>query len=1367
MRTKALLIFLLFILAVTGAMVAALESRAFARFAKKIAVLYLPKNLGVEIDFSSFSLKMFPPGIAVDKPVGKVIGKNPANLPVGTEVKAESLAFSFQPLQAISGRVTVDEVRVIGGYFATSIEPSSGPKQKVKFSWENLLSIKIRSFVLIDTKINLGLPTLSSKLEFLGKRVHVRKETLRGQEFIGIESELESINISAPDTWKFATSLDQIVLHAKFFEDALMIEHAQVSKLNSSVVAEGALEGDVLAGRNLFAALKLTLETESNEFLDFIGVGESVRKSIHGKINFTGEASLRPHDPVKTLSAKGTLSARGVDAYGFQVDHLRVEGGYSAITREIKVSRLIAETKETPRIPGKTAGSGGRIDVEPFEISPSAARSFFLPIRLSKAHLNWLFGPVIATMYPLEAVVSGSIGVTLNLPTATSPLQISGTPVLQLENLVVDNQVLGQTKQQFRVLEVPALKLEGPILLQGETLSFQGVRTYTPKTDLLTHGYIKLSKHGEFNLKGKGKIDFSDFNVVAENKIKGHGQIGIEVVGPSDRLNIHLSPELEETEFLNFKLGKLQGKLTWEDRESKLVFQPLEWMLGRTLGTIDGELLAGPGVREEDRLNLRVRIPQGGHSDFYELCGHYLRPFWWYPEMAKASVQAFFKITGGLALPKLHIEAEMQANNGVWLGERFRSFFLKGSYNLGAYQVTTARLEKGGGSIQGQFALSPKNEVTWNIDTKNLSLVDFDRIKKFDLPIRGAISAHSEGKGTLEIPEGSATIQFADLSVQGRDFADSTFRVNTKQGSLEVAGDFEEGRGQFQWLKKQAATKETSFRFLSRDLDLSPLLLLIQPDLQKSPDLKALLSLQIDHQYKGQDWSLGTGTARLSNFLVRNGPYFLQLEKPVTASLSQGQMSEFSQFVFLQRGEPLRLSAKLKQGRLSGQVLGRIDLGVLELLVRPIELTVGSPAVSLELGGPVLEPVVSGEIRFHGEQIKLGAIENRFEALEGSLGLDAKGVVVRNLESAFAGGRVSLSGRALWAGFAPPSLDLKAQVSGSRIKVFPFQFLKVKGGLTLKGDSLPYLAQGSIFVESGLSKERLSQSRGASAKSLKYAPLPKETVIETSLIALDIQASSTGNIIVKNEFLDLEGKGEMRLQGTLEKPYPIGIGRAVQGKILFKDQVFQIQSGTMEFDTPGVVNPKFEVTASTDVASRCIQMLAVGRLDKYRIEFTSNPSLPESEILSLLALGVTRADQQSRQTADRSTVEQGEAASLVLHSLDFNREVKDKTGLSIGVDEAMNTIGGQSIFRPRNDTDNQNITAPKIVIRRQIGRRVGLSVGSTVGVGSSIQRNVKAEVRVNERFSVLGAWDTFEGQTSDLNRRNSYGVDLKLQKRFK
>jgi len=284
------------------------------------------------------------------------------------------------------------------------------------------------------------------------------------------------------------------------------------------------------------------------------------------------------------------------------------------------------------------------------------------------------------------------------------------------------------------------------------------------------------------------------------------------------------------------------------------------------------------------------------------------------------------------------------------------------------------------------------------------------------------------------------------------------------------------------------------------------------------------------------------------------------------------------------------------------------------------------------------------------------------------------------------------------------------------------------------------------------------------ARSARFSPpASARTDLALPKFKLDLGVEAPSGIRIKNDLFDGEMKGKIKVVNTLDAPRLLGDAEMITGKMVFKDRTFQISSANVSFDNPAVINPRFTLTAATEVSGARIQLFANGNLESYRIELSSTPAMPESEIISLLAVGFTSDDLTRIRTNDRNVMQQGEAASLVLHSTDFNRDLQSKTGLQVQIDEAINTQVGTSIFRPRSDADP--VSAPKIAIKRQIGERVDVSVGSTVGVGTNSQRQVNAEFRVTPGFSVMGVWDTLE--SSDAQTQNSYGIDLKVQKRFK
>lgn len=206
------------------------------------------------------------------------------------------------------------------------------------------------------------------------------------------------------------------------------------------------------------------------------------------------------------------------------------------------------------------------------------------------------------------------------------------------------------------------------------------------------------------------------------------------------------------------------------------------------------------------------------------------------------------------------------------------------------------------------------------------------------------------------------------------------------------------------------------------------------------------------------------------------------------------------------------------------------------------------------------------------------------------------------------------------------------------------------------------------------------------------------------------------------------------------------------------------ETAKIEFDDPYQLNPKFNAAAVSEVNQYKIRVLAYGRSNAWKAEFSSTPFLAENEIYSLLASGLTTAETGRFRSRDRTYVNQGEAASLILHSLDFSKDVQNKTGFQFDVEEAVDNQSASSVFRPQTLSDN--IAAPKLVIKRKLGRQFGLSFGSTVGVGNQSQKEVNAEYNLTQGMSVLGVWNNIE-EVNTRDTRTSFGLDVKFNRKFK
>src|SRR4051794_19325851 len=115
MIKRPFLIFAAVMALLIGGVISFIQSPSFAGLVKRAMAQYVPKDLGIEGDFSVLKVKIFPPGISLLKPRLRLIEHNILGLPAGSSVTAERLDLAFRPVQMFSRNIRVHEVTIAGG----------------------------------------------------------------------------------------------------------------------------------------------------------------------------------------------------------------------------------------------------------------------------------------------------------------------------------------------------------------------------------------------------------------------------------------------------------------------------------------------------------------------------------------------------------------------------------------------------------------------------------------------------------------------------------------------------------------------------------------------------------------------------------------------------------------------------------------------------------------------------------------------------------------------------------------------------------------------------------------------------------------------------------------------------------------------------------------------------------------------------------------------------------------------------------------------------------------------------------------------------------------------------------------------------
>jgi autotransporter translocation and assembly factor TamB len=1375
-----------------GGVISYLQGPAFARLAKGFIASRLPRDLGIETDFTELKVMIFPPGISIQNPRLRLAEGNALELPAGSSVRAERLDLTFRPVQMFSRDIRVHEITLWGGDVRLSLGEALAAKRSAKkkpakpeLRWDELFRLHAEAVSLVDTRIHVESSRPAFSVDMVAENARVAQ--WGGPGGLGYELALELANASSSylKGLPVPATIDHIGLTARLNVAGLELERARVEAAGAELTAQGRIKGDLL---DFKASPQFSGELEARgdlaRYLAAIAPpGGKPPVDAAGVISIKAKAGGAIDRPLETIRASGTIAGEQLRFAEWSADSLQAQAGWQASPRggELSVSRLEIAAKEQERMGGSRPGGGGRVTAGAFKIDLASLSArdrgdetpeIQVPLQLEHAHLHWLAAGALRQVYPLDLRVTGPVALRFRPGAGAKGAkgvarswELGAKVGFDIERFQLDNQHLGQNKPLFKVLSIPKIRLDASVAIDRSAVRISDAVVSSGKATRFVGGGKVDFKTG-LDLSFSGSTDLSDVGQIAENDIRGSGDVDVHVGGPLSAVQLEFEPALADASYLKLDFGSIQdGRITWDDGHDQLLITGIEAERGKSTYSAEGVIDVGKG---KDTVDLSVRVPIGDVQDMAGVFGNLTRDIWWFPRGLSGPLHGDARVTGGLSLDKLVVSARVNGSDWQQWGERFASVQLQGGYDRGKYQITDFNAVKRTGRVSGRISYDADRVLDWAVRTEALTLADLDHVAQLDVPLRGRLTVESSGKGREGALLSSSTARVDDFVVRGVPMPPSELTVRTEGGRADVRGVALGGQGKIEASYDFKPGARSSIRAEARQLDFSPALLMLNSRLIQDRQLRGDISGSVDLSFASGRIERSSGKIELGEYhLAKTGSRF-ELSHPVSVQVADGSFDLADLSVRGPEGEAT-LALRSDRSELEGSVTGEVDASIVGFLTPALQESEGTAVLDFSLGGRIKEPTVFGKATFDGAMARVSGLESPFENCAGTLQLRQNVVSIQNVEADLAGGRVTADGTVELFTDRYPRVSIKSQFMGNKLKIYPFQFVKIRGGLDIHGDDLPYLVDGDLKVDSALSTEKvLAGGKGDALKAIQYAPPPSRAgAADYPKFKLNIRVAADGGVMIRNDLFNAEARGKLTVVNTIETPRLLGSAELIAGKLLFKDREFQIQSSSAVFDNPTVLNPSITLAANTDVSGTKIQLYASGRLpDNWKIELSSNPVMPEPEIISLLATGMTSSDARKLSASDRTSVEQGEAASLLLNSLDFNRDIQAKTGFQFNIDESSAPQQGTSVISKPQVGVTDSIAQPKIVIKRRIGSRFELSYGQTVSNSSTYSaKEVTGEYHFTNSFSALGVFDNYE--TADAPHQNSFGADLKFQTRFK
>ncbi len=1381
--------FFIFALVVTCLVVGILtfiQSAPFAGVLKSVAARYLPQDLGVGGDFSEIAVQLFPPGFSLKNPKLWVKERNPIRLPGGSRVEARRIDFTFRPFQIFSGDIRFHQVTIVDGELRLAIDPtqqraakpsiqSSSANSSHRFRWEELFRIRADGVALENVQILLGPLDEASSLQGVARSARLSRSEDRSTLAYDLELELNQVQGKWLTQLSIPGPTESLRAKARVSASGVEIQQISLSQPGFSLEILGHLRGDIL---NLQNKLEADLAIKANGDLRLVSSEFQRGKKgplPQGRLMVDGTLQGNMLSPMETLRLAGSIE---VDDFKYQAWHAqlfqaKLRWDASPAGGEIILERGVVSSPLSPRSGSEHPGEGGRVEFGPVRWEVSSQRPLSVPVKLEQAHLHWLAAPAVESIYPLDFRLNGETQLVFKPQGSGRSWELQADLKNWLEGFQLDNQQYRKPKPLSTVFQIPKIFLAGQLLVDPTGIRPNHLDVSLPHSVLHLNGKLDFKKG--YDLNATGSLDLEDLGRVASNEIRGKGEVSVHVHGAPVAVLVDIDLDVKGGSYLNLALGSIQGRITWDDPNNRLIFSKADLHHGETQYFVDGFIDVGAN----DRANLDVRVPSGNIQDFIQIFSRLTGDLSWFPHSLNGPFEGALKVRGGLSFPRLIVSSEIDGRDWEFFGERFKTVHLTGGYDRGKYEIEALKALKRTGEIDASVSVEDGRQIQWKVETHHFTVLDFDHVAQSDVPFRGDMKFRSEGRGSIDQVESSTEWNLSRFSVRGIQMASSTTALTTQGGVARWIGSYFGGQAEVSANYDANSKNLSSIHAVANQLDFSPLLLLINKKNMQDSQLAGLLSGEMDLRFRAGAIEKANGSVQISDYLLACTDVRFQLDHPVAVAVADGNF-EVAQLTIASKSKKATLDLRNKNDLLEGRIQGELDDSWVYFFLPSVTQVRGASILDFVIGGSIKEPSIEGEARLNGGDLRVEALESPLENLAGTIQIKQNEVIVKNIRSDLGGGRVSVNGTVLLSGQKPPVVALKVALQENKIKVYPFQYAKLSGQLGIRGTSAPYLIDGNIAIDSALSREKMLNQKRASDgfKAVQYLPSTSaKGEAPTSSFKLNISLETPHGVLVQNDlFRDVVAQGKMTLVNTLDTPRVLGRMEVTQGKLIFKDHVFHIQSASALFDSPTVMNPSFDLMAHTEANGVKIQMFATGRKSDMKIEMTSNPSMQESEIFSLLALGLTSSDAKKLSATDLGYIQQGEAASLVLHSLDFNRELEDRTGFQVLVDESVNTQQGVSAFRPQ--AQNETGAAPQITIKKKFGDRFSVSAGSTMGFGSSKSNQINLDYSVSSDLSVNGVLSNYgsnvagatSGAATDAQAsqtQNSFGLDLKFITRFK
>jgi translocation and assembly module TamB len=509
-----------------------------------------------------------------------------------------------------------------------------------------------------------------------------------------------------------------------------------------------------------------------------------------------------------------------------------------------------------------------------------------------------------------------------------------------------------------------------------------------------------------------------------------------------------------------------------------------------------------------------------------------------------------------------------------------------------------------------------------------------------------------------------------------------------------------------------------------------------------------------------------TGTASFTELSVRAQDVVLSAAAPLVIDFKPNEIN-FHQTRFIGTNTNVTLGgavATAPGGDNTLTVNGQVNLQLFSGVSSKDVFSSGEAELAINVSGTFEERRVTGTARLSAATISVLVGDQRL-TLSNLAGLIRFAPVrlkpypeptqvqaqIESLTGILGGGKVTASGGALLEDFSLSRFLFN--VHGENVTVdYPQDFRStVTADLELRGDKKDQFISGTVNVR-----------RTEYTKDIELADLINQRPTPSIEEGGEFQYAQTANfdklrvegrnaLIMRNNLGDLVASVSLQLNGPVKDPIIEGRITATRGTLNFRNNPYEITRGLIYLPARLGADPVLNIEAQAVIRGYRVTTLLEGPLSHPQTNVSSEPALPQADVVSLILTGTLSSTDTSTSVLAQSGL--GTAASLLTDAL-INAPVSKATNKLFGLSrlEISPVIGGTG------STPTARLTAARRISK-------DLVITYSTNIASDPNQVIAVEYRLSNRLSFVAEYE--QGSTRNLStRRNNFSFEIRFRKRF-